>query len=80
MQQQDGLLPCELRERPSLHLREVSANQWSKCTQNEYRLHSRSDSEMDELHPPVTRQGLSQSEAFMPLSAERSIICSGKPI
>ena len=80
MQQQDGLLPCELREWPSLHLREVSANQRSKHTQNEYRLHSQSDSEMDKLHPLVTQQSLSQSEAFTPLSVERSIICSGKPI
>ena len=41
MRQQDSLLPCELRERPSLQLREVSASQRSKRTQNKYRLCSR---------------------------------------
>ena len=61
-------------------MREVSASQRSKHTQNEYRLRSQSDSEMGELHPPVTQQSLSQSEACTPLSVECFIVCSGKPI
>ena len=36
--------------------------------------------ERDELHPPVMRQSLSQSETFPPLSAEHSIVCSWKPL